>query len=381
MMKTFGYYLFAIVYFLCKPFPIKKKRVLCIMTHEEGEGSNVSLVARALKDLEEGYSFSYITKSDTRAVKSLSGLRTVLSFFFIKPYELARSETVLLDNVFLPFAYLRIKKGTKVMQLWHGTGTIKKFGQDFNTGKLQVLEKRANTNITHLIVNSPTMKQLYSGAFGVKEKFIYPIGLPKTDELLLRIKKAEAARMSADKEYIYHKYRIPREKKLILYAPTFRDDETQNPKLLELMKELSHKLPEEYYLGLRLHPFIAKSFEQEQLDKRICQMSFEKDLNSLLMAADILITDYSSIIFEFCLTKQPMIFYAHDYSEFSDSGRGFYYNYETYVPGPVAYSSEDVVDIIKEQDFDQYVINEFVNNNYIYTDGNATRRLIELIKQ
>jgi CDP-ribitol ribitolphosphotransferase len=110
-------------------------------------------------------------------------------------------------------------------------------------------------------------------------------------------------------------------------------------------------------------------------------MSFEKDLNSLLMAADILITDYSSIIFEFCLTKQPMIFYAHDYSEFSDSGRGFYYNYETYVPGPVAYSSEEVVDIIKEQDFDQYVINEFVNNNYIYTDGNATRRLIELIKQ
>jgi CDP-ribitol ribitolphosphotransferase len=351
------------------------------MTHDEGEGSNVSLAARALNDLAEGYTFSYITKSDTRAVKSLCGLRTVLLFFFRKPFELARAETVLLDNVFLPFSYLRTKNGTKVVQLWHGTGTIKKFGQDFNTGKLKVLEKRANANITHLIVNSPTMKQLYSGAFGVSEKFIYPIGLPKTDELLLRIKKAEVAKKNIEKEYIYHKYRIPKEKKLILYAPTFRDDPTLNPKLLALMNELSRKLPEEYYLGLRLHPFIAKSFEQQPLDHRICQMSFEKDVNTLVLAADILITDYSSIIFEFCLTKNPMIFYAYDYPEFSDNGRGFYYNYETYVPGPVAYSCEEVVRIIKAQDYDPYAINEFINNNYIYTDGSATRRLIELIKQ
>lgn len=381
MTKTLGYYLFSIVYNLCRLVPVKKKRVFCIVTHDEGEGSNVSITVRALKKNEEGYTFSYLTKSDTKAVKSLSGMKTMFFFFFRKPYEFARAETILMDNVFLPYAYLHRRKGTKVIQLWHGTGTIKKFGQDSNTGRLKVLEKRANSNVTHLIVNSPSIKKLYAGAFGVREEYVYPIGLPKTDELLQRIMKMNAAKKNPDKEYIYHKYDIPKDKKLLLYAPTFRDTLGQNPRLIELLKELSEKLSDEYYFGLRLHPFIAHSFEQEQLGKNICQLSFEKDVNTVLLAADLLITDYSSIVFEYCLLKRPMIFYAYDYEEFSDQGRGFYYNYKDYVPGPVALNCQDVVNIIRNEGFETFKIEDFLSNNYLYTDGNATERLIELIKE
>jgi len=381
MLKTFGYNLFAFVYYICKPLPIKKKRVLCIMTHDDGEGSNVSIAARAMKNKDDGYTFSYITKKDTMAVKSFAGFCTMMSFFFRKPYELARAEIVLLDNVFLPYAYIKRKKKSKVVQLWHGTGTIKKFGQDVNTGKLRELEKKANSNITHLIVNSYTIKKLYSGAFGVKEQYIYPIGLPKTDELLLRMKKAEVAMKNPDKEYIYQKYKIPEGKKLLLYAPTFRDNEEQNPRLVELIRKLSKELSEDYYLGLRLHPFIANSFRQEQLEERIVQLSFEKDVNTLLLASDLLITDYSSIIFEYCLTKRPMIFFAYDYAEFSDIGRGFYHDYESYVPGPVAYKYQDVADIIRADCFDEQRTEAFVQFNYMYTDGNATERFMEVLKQ
>lgn len=381
MMKRFGYYLFAFVYLLCKPIPIKKKRVLCIMTHDDGESSNVSLAARALKNREEGYTFSYITKKDTGEVKSFAGLRTMLSFFFRKPYELARAEIILLDNIFLPFAYLKTKKKTKVVQLWHGTGTIKKFGQDVNTGKLKELEKRANSNITHLIVNSPKIKRLYAGAFGVKEKNIYVIGLPKTDELLLRIKKAKVAMKNPDKEYIYQKYHIPANKKLVLYAPTFRDREEENPRLIELIRKLSQELTDEYYLGLRLHPYIANSFREEQMDERVIQLSFEKDLNTLLLASDLLVTDYSSIIFEYSLLKRPMIFLAYDYKDFSDIGRGFYYNYESFVPGPVVYNYKEAAQVIQKNTYDYHRIEEFISNHYMYTDGNATDRLIELLKQ
>ena len=380
MIKKLGYYLFALVYYLCKPFPIKNKNVLCIMTHDDGEGSNVRIAARAFKDLAEGYTFSYITKSETRAVKSLRGMRTVIAFFFQKPYDLARAEIVLLDNVFIPLAYLHTKKKTKVVQLWHGTGSIKKFGQDVNTGKLKDLEKRANSNVTHLIVNSPEMKKLYSSAFGINEEFIYTIGLPKTDELLMRIKKIEVAKKNLDKEYIYHKYNIPKLRKLILYAPTFRDNEISNPKMFELLKELSKELPEDYCIGLRLHPFIAKQFKLEQMDQRIFQLSYEKDVNSLLLASDLLITDYSSIIFEYCLTERPMIFYAYDYAAFSDLGRGFYYDYESYVPGPVAYSCKEVVEIIKMNCFERNRVKEFNDNNYLYMDGGASKRLIELLR-
>jgi CDP-ribitol ribitolphosphotransferase len=380
MKKTFGYYLFALVYDLSRLVPVKRKRVFCIMTHDDGEGSNVAIVARALKKDNQGYSFSYLTKSDTLAVKSLSGIKTMIAFFFRKPFELARAEIILLDNIFLPYAYLRRRSGTKVIQLWHGTGTIKKFGQDVNTGRLKQLEYRANANITHLIVNSPDIKKVYSSAFGVKEDCIYPIGLPKTDELLRRIKKEEAAGKNQDREYIYQKYNIPMDKKLILYAPTFRDTQSQNPRLIELIKELNRQLSGEYYFALRLHPHIANSFRTEDLGENICQLSFEKDVNTVLLAADILITDYSSIVYEYCLSERPMIFYAYDYNEFSDHGRGFYYDYQSFVPGPVAFTGEEVVSIIKEQAFELYRIKDFIQRNYIYTDRNATERLIELLK-
>lgn len=381
MKKTIGYCLFAFVYYICRLVPVKKKRVFCIMTHDEGEGSNVSIAFREMQAADLSYSFSYLTQSDIRAVESFSSPKCLFNFFFRKPYELARAEIILMDNVFLPYAYLHRRRGTKVVQLWHGTGTIKKFGQDTNTGKLKSLEKRANSNITHLIVNSPSMKRLYAGAFGVNESKVYPIGLPKSDEFFRGLQEIEVCKRNPYKEYIYHKYGIPSLKKLILYAPTFRDNKEQNPRLIELLEELGQKLPEEYCLGLRLHPHIAHSFENQQLGTNICQLSFENDVNMILMATDLLITDYSSIIFEFCLMKRPMIFYAYDYEEFSDQGRGFYYPYEAFVPGPIAYTCREVLDIIRDKEFQLNKVEEFIGNHYLYTDGNATERLLELLKQ
>lgn len=380
MLKTFGYYLFAFVYFLCKLFPIKKNRVLCIMTHDDGEGSNVSLIANALKAQDSGYFITYITKRDTIAVKRLSDWRKAYTFFFQKPYQMARAEIILLDNIFLPFAYLHRKKKAKVIQLWHGTGTIKKFGQDVNNGKLKKLEKRANANITHLIVNSPEMRKLYAGAFGIAEECIYPIGLPKTDEILNRILKVKETKINIDKEFIYQKYEIPEENKLILYAPTFRDQEIDNPKVSMQLEDLLLELPTGYDIGLRLHPYVAKAFSKQQLDPRLHQLSFEEDLNTVLMASDLLITDYSSIIFEYCLTEHPMIFYAYDFDEFSSRGRGFYYNYVSYVPGPIAFTGKEVTDLIKENQFSQRLVREFKEQNFLYLDGSAIERLIDLIK-
>ncbi|MBH1940366.1 CDP-glycerol glycerophosphotransferase family protein [Mobilitalea sibirica] len=387
MLKIIGYRMFALIYYICRLFPAGDKRVLCIKTHEEGKGSNVSIVEQALMEKNTGYTFSYIRKSDTLAVKGFKDIRSLLSFFVIKPYQLARARIILQDNIFLPFAYLHLKKGVKVIQLWHGTGTIKKFGQDVNTGTLKELEKRANQRITHLIVNSYEMKKLYAGAFGIKEDKIYPIGLPKTDELLRNLQLNYIQQhFNRDKAYIYNKYAIPSDRKLILYAPTFRDDEANKPSSLHKLEELIKTLPSDYHLGIRLHPFIAKAaetmfFTDSQIEERICQLSFEEDMSALLLAADILITDYSSVIFEYCLMERPILFYAYDLKEFSDNGRGFYYEYESYVPGPVVYTANEVGEIIRSNQFDIERIKSFKQKNFPYLDGKATERLLELIEE
>lgn len=379
MGKTIGYRLFALLYNLCKLLPIKKKQVLCVMTHDDGEGGNVSLAVKALKEEGAGYSFYYIRKKDIEDGKGHHGLKGILSFYLKKPCQLARARIILMDNIFLPMAYLKRRKQAKVIQLWHGTGTIKKFGQHVNTGRLKELEQRANSNITHLIVNSEETGKLYASVFGISEDKVYPIGLPKTDELIRRLKEAERLGVCRDKEIIYRKYNLPADAKLVLYAPTFRDHDLMGTTILSQLEELQKGLPENYYLGLRLHPFIAEACKGAGLPARVCQMSYESDLNSLLMAADLLISDYSSVIFEYCLTGRPMVFFAYDLREFSNQGRGFYYDYKSYVPGPVTATAKETAAVIKEQSFDMDRIRAFRDRNYSHLDGRATDRLLKLI--
>ncbi|TAH71161.1 MAG: hypothetical protein EWM47_04675 [Anaerolineaceae bacterium] len=378
MIKTIGYLIFASIYYISCLFPLNDKRVLCIMTHDDGEDGNVSLLVSELKRLKRGYNFSYITKSETESVKSLKDVRKLLSFFFIKPYHMARSKIILMDNVFLPMAYIRIKGNVKVIQLWHGTGTIKKFGQDVNSGRLKVLEKRANRNITHLIVNNKQTAKLYAKVFGVDLDRVYPVGLPKTDDIFNRMQRINRDKTNAEKNIIYEKYNLPMEKKLILYAPTFRDMNLGSDAVLKHVEEMARKLPMNYILGLRLHPYVARMAQKLHIDN-VCDLSGERSLSLLMMASDLLITDYSSIIFEFCITKKPMIFFAYDLDDFTSSGRGFYNDYVSYVPGPIARNSKEVIDIINEEEFSLDMIQSFNRDNFPNLDGKATERIIELI--
>lgn len=365
-MKDIGYLLFALLYYFFRLFPIKEKQVFCIMTHDGSKDSSVGVVVSFLKKEDKGYEFRYLRRRDTKLG---------FSFFVKKSYDLARSAYILQDNIFLPMAYIRFSKKVKVVQLWHGTGTIKKFGQSVNEGRLRKLEAGANSTITHLIVNSKDTKELYQEAFGISSEKIYLLGLPRTD-LLFSLQKKEQYR-----EEFYQEYPGFKGKKIILYAPTFRDKEVKEPKIeMDITKFLSG-LPEEYILILKLHPFVASGFrwEEDKFCGRVWNLSEYNNLTRLLVVSDILITDYSSIIFEYCVLEKPMVFFAYDLEDFSENGRGFYYNYQEYVPGPVCTTTEEMVEIIKNKKYSLEKVNYFKNKSYEYLDGKANRRLYDTI--
>lgn len=102
----------------------------------------------------------------------------------------------------------------------------------------------------------------------------------------------------------------------------------------------------------------------------------EKDL---LLLADVLITDYSSIMIEYALLNKPIIFYPYDYEYYVKEERGFYFDYMDTVPGPIAHSPQDIVKIIKEKDYDFDKIKEFTKMEFDYLDGNSTNRIINYI--
>lgn len=367
-LKTLGYLFFALTYrvftLFCKRDP---QKALGIMTHDASRESNVGMVMERLLQ-EDGF----------RAEKIKRGDEKKLSFFFIKSYHLATAGCVLQDNIFLPMAYLKFPENVKVIQLWHGTGTIKKFGQDFNTGRLKELERRANRTITHLIINAKSMEWLYKSAFGVPSEKIYALGLPRTDALF------DLKRREENRREFYRQYPGLEGKKLILYAPTFRDKEAKNPKLMLDTELILKGLPDEWVLGFRLHPFVAAAFHEElyqSLGSRAVNVSGYSDVNALYEVSECLVTDYSSVIFDYCILNKPIYFYAYDLEAFLKEGRGCYLDMQKDMPGPVAFTSEELLELLRLGTYDYERLRRFREESYQFFDGKSTERIAKLVLQ
>ena len=166
--------------------------------------------------------------------------------FLAVPYHMATSSIIFMDNVFLPFSSINPKNNTSLVQLWHATGSIKKFGVDYEEEWVKKPARKTISHTSHFIAGSAWMKEIYKTAFQVPEDKIYVTGTPRTDlffnQSLIKERKKE----------FYQDYPELKDKKLILYAPTFRDDETQQDQIeirLDINQLLS-QLDEKYVLGL-----------------------------------------------------------------------------------------------------------------------------------
>ena len=387
LKKELGYRLYALIYRISCLFPLRQNQVFSIMTHDPSENGNVRRLERYMKkqQVTPPYRFTSLTKGERNQMTQTGGQQSaLLSFFLKKPWQMARAEYILMDNAFLPMAYLHIRRRTKVVQLWHGTGTIKKFGQDATKGWLHEKERRINQNITHLIVNAPALIEQYAQAFAVPPDRTYATGLPRTDALIEQIRQQEG---KEKKEGLLESYPQLSGKKLLLYAPTWRDTEQDAPRLHVDIETLCQHLPKDYAVLLRLHPFVAEAYEKQNKKKidRCCLVSEYPDLIELMCCSDALITDYSSIIFDYVLLNKPIYFCTDDLQVFSDSGRGFYQPYESFVPGPVTSDAVHLAEQIRtdcaSQEKWRSRREEFTKHYYEKQDGRAAERIYELIAE
>ncbi len=367
-MKELGYRLFALMYrLICLFVPRKKNAIFCVVTNDAGPHGNVGMVVDALQKSHPFQVFYYDRAAQLQAGK----LKSLAKFFLRYPYQLAVCSLVLMDNCFLPLGFLKFPPSVKVVQLWHGTGSIKKFGQDVNEGRLRELERRANQRITHLLVNGPEQKKQYAGAFGVTKDTIYLTGLPRTD---LFFSGASRTRQDALKEKLGLSG-----KKLLLYLPTFRDGDLSLPPLLEEVESFLSSLDETVVLGVRFHPYVADKMHLSAVCRRVLNFSSYPDAEELLLAADGLITDYSSVFFDYAVLRRPMYFYAYDLESFREKGRGFYYDYESLVPGPVAKTVEELSLLVRQEVYEPEKVESFCRKFYSWQDGRSTERICALL--
>lgn len=368
MKKKLGYMVFAAFFVVFRLCPLQKQKVFFVATHDDSDEGNIGIVADEIRKRMPEKKLVFLTGRD--------GIRHPFSFFIGKAFHLATAGTIFMDNHFMPMAYTPISKRAKVIQLWHGTGTIKRFGLDAEGEEVALLARRANQRVTHLIVSSERTKGQYQSAFGISEDRIYILGLPRTDRIL------DEEWMQTRRECFFDSYPELEGKRTILYAPTFRDKEADRPHIALDLSELAGNLGEDEVFMLRLHPHVAANIKQTDWAKykgKIYNVSEFSGVSTLLAAADCLITDYSSIIFEYCLTKKMMCFYAYDLDDFLIDGRGFYEDYETFVPGPVVRTQQELMEFLKNGEPEASRVEAFCRENFAYRDKKSVERLFQLI--
>ena len=296
-------------------------------------------------------------------------------------YRLARSRLVVLDDYFFPLYVLTPRPGTTVVQAWHASGAFKKFGyslsgKGFGADATLLRRVRIHSNYDLCLVSSERFASHYAEAFGLPlERFTSRIGVPRTDPLF-----DEGWRIGAEAA-VRSRYAVPAGKRIILHAPTFRGERVtraRHPEALDL-HHLREALGDDHVLLLRLHPFVRERVALEaSLGGFVIDASAHPDIHELMIVADVLITDYSSAIYEFSLLGRPMAFFAPDRADY-ERERGFYFDYAGGVPGPVFESTPPLAEYLRAGEFDTGRVRRFAAESFDVADGYASRRFVDEI--
>lgn len=298
-------------------------------------------------------------------------------FKFFKLYSTSR--VVFVDDYYHFISYLNKKPDVKLIQLWHACGAFKTFGFS-RLGRDSYLRQSSpnHRQYDYVIVSSDDVIPYYAEGFGVAMEKVIPLGSPRCDRFEDERYKAQF------KKKFYKNNENLRDKKILLFAPTFRGggmgnchypiDRFEADKLLE-------GLGDEWVVAVKMHPYLTErpACKAENRD-RLIDFTGEYDVNDLLLVADLLVTDYSSVVFEASLANVPMLFFAFDLNEYSRD-RDFYCNFSSFVPGKIVLTTDEMLAAIKAGDFRQELVEPFKKRYFGNTGGRATANVISFTKE
>lgn len=304
--------------------------------------------------------------------------RVVLNKNIIKTIKILKAaKYIFISHGFGDISYIDFSPDSKLIHLAHGI-SFKKGGHDLESNIMPIVEKIMNKKLVEhmdiLIDSSEETKRHKMSRFGVNSNRIIVTGYPRNDILINHSEDLESK--------IKRKLGIEKGYDIILYAPTFRDYKYTNPLTEKFLGKLEKYLLEaKKYFLYKPHPF-TENINLKQY-KNMISIERNVDILDLLIIADILITDYSSVLYDFLLTMKPMIFFATDLDKYTEV-RDFYYNYETFVPGPIVKTGDQLIETLKNfnklEDKYREKRKSMRDQFNKYHDGRATQRIIKYLE-
>lgn len=376
MYKTFSLYLF-------NKMKLKENWIV----FESFMGRNCSGQPKYIyKYLQENYGnkYKYIWVVDRKGVKIPGKGYTTCRRFGLRYYYYMNRSKYWVNNMRQPLSVPR-REETIMLATWHGT-PLKRLVFDMDdvhsaNPQYKNIVYKQTRGWDYLLSDNPFSTEKFQSCFLFEKDKILEYGYPANDPMYAPDRDEQAAS-------IKKKLGIPDNKKVILYAPTWRDDNFYDKGQygfdLDLdVNRLQKEFGDEYVLLLRLHYFIVDQLDLSKYGDFTVDGSSYDDITDLYLISDLLITDYSSVFFDYANLKRPVLYFTYDLEKYRDVLRGFYLDMEKELPGPLLLTNDDVVDAIKNIDKiqekykDRY--EQFYNRFCCVDDGHAAQRVVEKV--
>lgn len=356
----------------------KKKKtegILFLSERNTDMGGNLDLIRNGVE--KEGESYQEFI--DTRPIHKLP-------FSQIKKAArlVAGAKVIVLEDFYPQLHAVELREDTRVIQLWHACGAFKMFGLS-DIGKVSHLEQdtKNHRSYSFSIVSGEHMVPFYSEAFGIAPESVLPLGIPRTDIFF-----DEGYRNQIQKR-LCEKYPMLSGKRVVLFAPTFRgggNKDAYYPTERLFVDSLLEVVPEDTVLVIKNHPFVKQRFSYEEKNQnRVLDLTGQENINDILFLTSLLITDYSSCIFEAALLNIPMLFYVFDLKEYVKM-RDIYFDFASFAPGKQVQTFEELREetgkLLLEQDLTDGTIlkrEEFCDYFLGSLDGHSTERVLKLV--
>jgi CDP-glycerol glycerophosphotransferase len=373
MKKLIIYCIEVFFYYLFRIFPIQKNKIFFQNYNGKGYGDNPKYIAEEI--LRCGYDFILVWAVRSKFKGNIPQKIKTVPYISIRAIYESVTAKIWIDNCRKQI-YVRKRKGQYYIQTWHATINFKKVERDVENklSKFYVKHAKYDSKLVDLFLSaSKFTTQLYRSSFWYNGE-IFECGTPREDILINQKPDIN--------EKVKKHFNISKYTKIILYAPTFRNDFNTdiydiNYKLI--LDNLQEQTKENWVFLMRLHPNDSKKSGVFLYNDLILNASDYDDMQEILMTSDILITDYSDCSYEFALMNKPVFLYIKDYEQYKIE-RNFYFDIFS-LPFPSARNNNELLQKILNFNTNLYLksLNEFFLKVGILKEGNASQKIVKKI--
>lgn len=361
---------------LLQCLPIKKNKILMMSYYGKGYDCNPKYLTEYLLEHKSQYPWDIVwVFNNVEIHKNIEGIRKVRMMSLRYFYELCTAQVILTN--FRMTKQFHKRKNQYYIQTWHSSLRLKKIEKDAETSLMQsyIEMAKADSKQCNLLISGCKMStEIFRRAFWYQGP-ILECGTPRNDYLINN--------RQDEVKQVKERLGILQNKKIVLYAPTFRKDHDMNVYNLEYKKiinSLQKRWGEEWVVLIRLHPHLSSDKLQINWDNQIKDVTQWDDIQELLKVSDVLISDYSSLIFDFSFTKRPCFLYVPDLENYIAQDRSLYFEIDK-LPFEIAKSQQELEQKIEgfiEQNYDNK-LQQFMGKIGSFEDGQACKRLAEYI--